>query len=116
VAKGAGHTADRSRNVVRPVIPPELVARLRQDGRLSLSVKVIPKSSRNEIVGLLEDGSLKLKITAAPEKGKANAAICAFLADEFGIPKRNVQIVRGETSSLKQVLITSAGETSRYQQ
>jgi uncharacterized protein YggU (UPF0235/DUF167 family) len=60
--------------------------------------------------------ALKLKVAAAPEKGKGNAAISAFLADEFGIPKRNVEIVRGETSSLKQVLITSAGETSRYQQ
>ena len=116
MAQGPGHTADRPWNVVRPVIPPELVARLRQDGRLALSIKVIPKSSRNEIVGLLEDGSLKVKITAAPEKGKANAAICAFLADEFDIPKRNVEIVRGETSSLKQILIISDGETSRYQQ
>jgi uncharacterized protein (TIGR00251 family) len=98
------------------VIPSELIARLHNDGRLTLTVKVIPKSSRNEIVGVLEDGSLKLKITAAPEKGKANAAICAFLADEFGIPKRNVEIVRGETSSLKHVMLTSAGETSRYRQ
>jgi len=98
------------------VIPPELIAQLHNDGRVTLTVKVVPKSSRNEIVGLLEDGSLKLKITAAPEKGKANAAICAFLADQFRIPKRNVEIVRGETSSLKHVTLTSAGETSRYQQ
>ena len=115
MAKGSGHTADRPRNVISAVIPPELIARLREGGRLVLTIKVIPKSSRNEIVGLLADGSLKLKVTAAPEKGKANAAICAFLADEFGIPKRNVEIVHGETSSLKQVVITSAGETSRYQ-
>lgn len=68
-------------------------------------MKVIPKSSRNEVVGLLPDGSLKIKITAAPEKGKANAAICEFLAGEFGIAKRNVAIIRGETSSIKQILI-----------
>ena len=68
-------------------------------------MKVVPKSSRNEIVGLQPDGSLKVKVTAAPEKGKANAAICAFLADEFGVPKRNVEIVRGETSSVKHVKI-----------
>jgi uncharacterized protein (TIGR00251 family) len=87
------------------VIPPALTAELRAKGVLDLVLKVIPKSSRNEIVGLQSDGSLKVKITAAPEKGKANAAICGFLADEFGVPKRNVEIVRGETSSVKRVRI-----------
>ena len=95
------------------MIPAELLSRLREEGSLTLTVKVIPKSSRNEIVGLL-GGSLKLKITAAPEKGKANAAICEFLAEEFGVPKRNVEIVRGESSSVKQIVVTSDGETSRY--
>ena len=96
------------------MIPPPLRSRLREEGNLTLTVKVIPKSSRNEIVSLLEDGSLKLKITAAPEKGKANAAICEFLADQFGVPKRNVRIVRGETASTKQIAITSAAEPSQY--
>ena len=96
------------------MIPEALQARLHQDGSLTLTVKVIPKSSRNEVVGLLEDGSLKLKITATPEKGKANAAICEFLADEFDVPKRNVHIIRGETASTKQIVITSAAGPSRY--
>jgi uncharacterized protein len=87
------------------VISDELTSELQAKGRLTLTLKVIPKSSRNEIVGLLEDGSLKLKIAAAPEKGKANAAICEFLASEFDVPKRNVEILRGETSSIKQVCI-----------
>ena len=82
-----------------------LQAALRRDKRLSLSVKVTPKSSRNEIVGVLDDGTLKLKITAAPEKGKANAEIREFLASQFGVGKRNVEIVRGETSAHKQVVI-----------
>jgi uncharacterized protein (TIGR00251 family) len=83
----------------------DLVARLREDGSLNLNVKVMPKSSRNEIVGILEDGSVKLKITAAPEKGKANAAICSYLAEVFEIPKRNVEILRGETSPNKQIVV-----------
>lgn len=87
------------------MIPATLLSELRSKGRLDLILKVIPKSSRNEIVGLQPDGSLKVKVTAAPEKGKANAAICSFLADEFGVPKRNVEIVRGETSSVKHVKI-----------
>ena len=86
--------------------PAVLVDKLRAQGSLTLNLKVIPKSSKNEIVGLLDDGSLKVKIAAAPEKGKANAAICAFLAKEFGVAKKNVEILRGETSALKQVLIS----------
>ncbi|HUS07158.1 MAG TPA: DUF167 domain-containing protein [Bryobacteraceae bacterium] len=63
----------------------ELKDRLRREKQLSLTVKVIPKSSRTEVAGALEDGTLKLKITAAPEKGKANAEIRSFLAREFQV-------------------------------
>ena len=83
----------------------DLQERFRTERRLSITVKVIPKSSRNEVVGFLEDGTMKLKITAAPEKGKANAEICDFLAKQFGVAKRQVAIVRGETSHLKQIVI-----------
>ena len=83
----------------------ELRDKLRKEGRLSLAVKVTPKSSRNEIVGFLDDGTLKLKIAAVPEKGKANAEICAFLAEQFCVSKRQVSIVRGETSALKHIVI-----------
>lgn len=83
----------------------ELRAALQRDKRLTLSLKVIPKSSKNEIVGFLDDGTMKLKVHAVPEKGKANAEICEFLAQEFGVGKRNVEVVRGETSAHKQVVI-----------
>ena len=46
-----------------------------------------------------------MKITAAPEKGKANAAICDYLAEQFGVSRRNVTLLRGETSHTKQVEI-----------
>ncbi|HET8550739.1 MAG TPA: DUF167 domain-containing protein [Bryobacteraceae bacterium] len=83
-----------------------LKAELERNGRLALTLKVVPKSSRNEIVGFLEDGSLKLKITAAPERGKANAEVCDLLAREFGVSRRSVEIVRGATSRLKNVILT----------
>ena len=85
------------------MIPTELRARLAHHGRLTLKIKAIPKSSKDEIVGLAQDGSLKVKISAAPEKGKANDAICALLAAEFGVPGRNVRIVRGATAQTKLV-------------
>jgi len=72
---------------------------------MTIRVKVIPKSSRDEIVGKLEDGTWKIKVTAAPERGKANAAVCAVIADHFGIPKSRVEVVSGHTSHLKQVRV-----------
>ena len=88
------------------MIPELLLAQFKTEGRLTLNLKVIPKSSRNEIIGLMEDGTLKIKVTAAPEKGKANAAVCEFLAQQFGISQRSVALLRGETSQLKTVLIS----------
>jgi uncharacterized protein len=72
---------------------------------MDLKVKVVPKSSRNEVVGYLPDGTLKVKIAAAPEKGKANAELRVVLAKHFGVPQRDVEIVSGETSHLKHIRI-----------
>lgn len=83
-----------------------LRSKLHADRRLTLQVKVTPKSSKNEITGVLEDGTLKLKIAAVPEKGEANAAICEFLAGVFRVPKGRVEITRGQTASIKQVSIS----------
>lgn len=74
---------------------------------MELRVKVIPKSSRNQIVGPMADGTLKVKIAAAPDRGKANAELCAFLAAHYGVPKSAVTILSGETSTRKLVRITA---------
>ena len=70
----------------------------------SITVKVIPGSSRTELVGLYGT-AYKIKIAAPPEKGKANKMLIGFLADQFGIRKNAVQITSGKTSPLKQVLL-----------
>lgn len=87
------------------MIPEPLLRELHSKGAVTLTLRVIPKSSKNEVVGVMADGSLKIKIAAVPEKGKANAAICEFLAAGFGVPKRNVEIVRGQTAAVKQVVV-----------
>ncbi|MGE3954886.1 MAG: DUF167 domain-containing protein [Parachlamydiales bacterium] len=74
------------------------------DQALIIQVKVIPKSSENRVVGF-EGEVLKVKCTAAPDKGKANDALVALLADYYDVPKRAVRIVRGETDSRKVVEI-----------
>jgi len=68
-------------------------------------VKVIPKSSKTELVGYLADGTWKVKVAAPPEKGKANRALCEFLAEKLGVAKSKVRIVAGETSSLKRISV-----------
>jgi uncharacterized protein (TIGR00251 family) len=89
-------------------MPQAIVEKVRLGEAVVLTVKVVPKASNAEVVGLLADGSLKVKVTAAPEKGRANAAVCELLAEVLGVPKRNVEIVRGETSHTKQVRIRAA--------
>ena len=70
---------------------------------MDLRVKVIPKSSKTELTGYLPDGTWKVKVAAAPEKGKANRALCEFLAEKLGVAKSKVRIVSGETSHLKRI-------------
>jgi uncharacterized protein len=71
-------------------------------GRLSL--KVVPGSSRDEVVGWLGD-SLKVKVKAPPEKGRANEAVVALLADRLGIDSSSIAVVSGHGSPAKTVAI-----------
>ncbi len=69
---------------------------------MKLSLKVIPKSSRNRVVGWVGE-RLKVQVTAPPERGKANDAVVELLAEALGLSKKQVRIVAGETSPLKTV-------------
>jgi uncharacterized protein (TIGR00251 family) len=70
-----------------------------------LSVKVVPRASRSEVVGRLEDGTLKVRVASIPDKGKANLELCEILAAHFGVARSKVAIVAGQTSTRKQVRI-----------
>ena len=69
---------------------------------LILKIKVEPRSSRSGIVGMYGD-ALKVKLTSAPVEGKANKELVTLLVKEFGLKKRDVEIVSGETSKNKVV-------------
>ncbi len=79
------------------------------DGGVVFTAKVVPGSSRTCLSGLL-DGMVKVKVSAAPEKGKANRCLIAFLAKHLGVKKNAVTIVSGTGSGVKQVRV--AGVTS----
>ena len=63
-------------------------------------MKVVPGSSRTQLAGHLGD-RLKVKVAAAPEKGKANQAVCELIADTLGLPHRNVTVLTGHSNPEK---------------
>jgi len=82
-----------------------------QDDILILTVRVQPKASADEIVGPCDDGqggqSLKIRITAPPVDGKANAHLIKFLAKSFGVAKSSVGVISGENGRQKRVQVNS---------
>ena len=70
---------------------------------LILKIKIVPNSSKNDIV--LEEEFIKVKVTAQPIENKANKALIEFLSKTFKIPKTSIQILKGETSKEKTLLL-----------
>lgn len=71
-------------------------------------VKVIPKSPKTELVEIMADGenTLKIRLKAVPEKGKANTELIRFLSKEMNIPKETISIISGKTDHLKLLKIS----------
>ena len=80
----------------------------KQEKGLILKLKIVPNSSKNEIIKT-EEG-LKVKITAQPIEGKANKALIDFLSKTFKISKSSFEIIKGETSKEKTILIKCEDE------
>lgn len=75
-----------------------------QEGILTLQCQIQPRASRDEFAGL-HGGRLKIRITAPPVDGEANQHLVRFLAKAFGVPQKQVRIVRGEQGRAKTVCI-----------
>jgi uncharacterized protein (TIGR00251 family) len=69
-----------------------------------ITVKVVPGSSRDQIVGWLGD-ALKIKVMAPPEKGKANEAVVELLSMTLGISSDDIEVVSGHSSPSKIIAI-----------
>jgi len=74
----------------------------------TLAIKAVPNAPRSEVVGWLGD-ALKIKIHAPALDGRANDALCEFLAGELGLPRRAVTLAQGDKS--RQKLLRIAGLT-----
>lgn len=80
-----------------------------RDGGVILPVRAQPGAKKNAITGE-HSGQLKVSVTQAPEKGKANAALIEVLATELGLKRSQISLISGETSAQKKVLIASISE------
>jgi uncharacterized protein (TIGR00251 family) len=74
-----------------------------------LAVHVAPKSGRDEVTGW-NGTELSVRVTAPPEGGKANAAVCRLIAARLGVPKSAVTVARGDSSRHKSLEIVGADE------
>ena len=82
---------------------------------VQFAVRVIPGASKNEVAGI-QDGALKLKLTAPPVEGKANRACVDFLAGLLGVRRSALAITAGEKSRKKTVSVDgmSRGELEKH--
>ena len=69
----------------------------------AITVKVTPRAKKTAVAGVMDDGTIKIKIAAPPVDGAANKALIEFLAQALGLPRSQVDIVAGESSERKLV-------------
>jgi uncharacterized protein (TIGR00251 family) len=76
----------------------------------ALAVRVITHAPHTELVGIQEDGTLKVRLAAVPQKGKANQVLIEFLADVLRVAPGKLELVAGQSGRNK--LVTVTGLTS----
>ena len=81
----------------------------------ALAVRVTPRASRNEIVEMLEDGTIKVRLAAPPVDNEANRALIEFLADVLGVPKSRLDIVAGVTGRDKLIAVMDMDAETAHQ-
>ena len=84
----------------------------------AFTVRVVTRAARNEIVGIQEDRSIKIRLTASPADGQANEALIKFLAERLGVPEKAIEIVAGKDNRDKWISvegITTADVEERLQ-
>ena len=81
----------------------------------ALAVRVTPRASRNEIVELLDDGTIKVRIAAPPADNEANETLIEFLAEILGVPKTRLDIVAGVSGRDKLIAVVDMDAATAHQ-
>lgn len=71
----------------------------------ALAIRVTPRARRNEVAEVLNDGTIRIRLTAPPVDGKANRALIKFLSEVLNVPTSRISIVAGEKGRDKLVSI-----------
>lgn len=74
-----------------------------------LTVKLTPNASKDEILGYSNE-YVKIKVSAPPNENKANKKLIEFLSDFFDLPKSGIELISGDKSRLKKVLLKNIKE------
>jgi uncharacterized protein (TIGR00251 family) len=75
------------------------------EGETILAVRLTPRASRDRILGLLPDGTIRIQVSAPPVAGQANRALIEFLADVLKVAKSRVRIISGASGRNKLVSV-----------
>lgn len=78
-------------------------------GGVVFSVKVVPASSKTAVSGLW-DGMVKIKVSAPPQKGRANKCLIDFLAKQLGVKNSAVSIIAGQNSPVKKIRVSGLSD------
>lgn len=78
-------------------------------GGAAFTVRVVTRARKREIVGIQEDGALKIRLTCSPTDNSANEELVEFLAEELGVDTKQIEIVAGAKGREK--LISVEGVT-----
>jgi uncharacterized protein (TIGR00251 family) len=81
----------------------------------ALAVRVTPRASRNEIVELMEDGTIKVRLAAPPADNEANEALINFLAEVLGVAKSRLDIVAGASGRDKLISVVDMDAETAHQ-
>ncbi len=81
----------------------------------AIAVRVTPRASRNQIVGVLSDGTIRVRIAASSSEEETNAVLMNFLAEVLGVPKSRVEIVAGESGRDKLISILDMDVQTAHQ-
>ncbi len=74
----------------------------------ALAIRVTPRARKNEVVQVMADGTIKIRLTAPPVEGKANQELIKFLSDILDVPKSKIEIIAGQTRRDKLISILDA--------
>jgi uncharacterized protein (TIGR00251 family) len=81
----------------------------------ALAVRVTPRASRNEVAEVLDDGTVRVRLAAAPADNEANEALIMFLSEILGVPKSKLDIVAGKAGRDKLVAVVDMDVETAHQ-